>query len=129
MSAPVRTAGQLAALPEKTIVRDRFGDVGVVQAGRVHFPETNPQTFARTAKKYAPLEVVSAAGPIRDAPLDLRATAELLGLALVTMRTYHRDGRLPKEDGRFGTIPWWYTSTILEWQANRPGSARREAGK
>lgn len=59
MTTPITTTTQLETLPEKTPIRDRHGDVGIVQAGKVHYPETTPQTFERTIKKYGPLTIVS----------------------------------------------------------------------
>ena len=56
----ITTTAELEALPEKTPVRDRFGDVGVIQARRVHYPETAPQTFEQTIKKYGPLTALPA---------------------------------------------------------------------
>ena len=58
MTTPITTTTELEALPEKTPIRDRHGDVGIVQAGKVHYPETTPQTFERTIKKYGPLTVL-----------------------------------------------------------------------
>lgn len=54
----VTTRAQLEALPEMSVIRDRYGDVGIVQAGMVHYPESEPQTFERTVKKYGPLDVL-----------------------------------------------------------------------
>ncbi len=73
MTTPITTTTALEALPEKTPIRDRHGDVGIVQAGKVHYPETARQTFERTIKKYGPLTVLpgkteeEALQPIRDA--------------------------------------------------------------
>lgn len=52
------TAPELAALPERTAVVDRMGDVGTVLGGMLRYPETTPQTFVRAAKKYGPFHIV-----------------------------------------------------------------------
>lgn len=54
----ITTVEGLAALPEKTTVVDRMNDIGVVQAGHVHFPETAPMQFGYAVKHYAPFRVL-----------------------------------------------------------------------
>lgn len=57
MTTPITTIPELEALPEQAVIRDRFGDVGIVQAGYVHYPETDPQAFQRVMK-WEPLTVL-----------------------------------------------------------------------
>lgn len=78
MTTPITTTAQLEALPEQTPIRDRFGDVGIVQAGKVHYPETAPQTFERTIKKYAPLTVLHVPGQSPDPSPTVLALAQAL---------------------------------------------------
>jgi len=53
--------------------------------------------------------------------------AALAGLSEHTIGSYHRRGaaRFPRPDGidiEYGHArPWWWESTALKWQANRPG--------
>lgn len=54
----ITTEAELAALPERTAVVDRMGDVGTVLGGLLRYPETSPQTFERAAKKYGPFHIV-----------------------------------------------------------------------
>ncbi len=65
--------------------------------------------------------------------LDLRAIADMLGLADRTVRNYHqtaerrrrqggsRPGDFPAPDMRFGLVPVWKASTIRSWKKRRPG--------
>lgn len=54
----ITTEAELAALPERTAVVDRMGDVGTVLGGMLRYPETTPQSFERAAKKYGPFHIV-----------------------------------------------------------------------
>ncbi len=53
--------------------------------------------------------------------LDIPKVAKFTGLTVSTIRTYRRDGRMPKEDLNIGGSPVWYESTVLHWKDNRPG--------
>lgn len=59
-----------------------------------------------------------------DSMLTVRDVAARLGLAISTVQTYRRDGRLPEPDGLVGRVPWWRPATIDRWQAARPGRGR-----
>ena len=56
-----------------------------------------------------------------DRQLTVQDVASHLGLALDTVRNYRKQGRLPSPDGTLGNRPWWWQSTIDQWQATRPG--------
>lgn len=73
------TVADLAALPEKTPIIDGMGDVGVVQAGKIHYHETSPQSFERAIKKYGPLHLLREYGSmtiVRYPTADLRLYTE-----------------------------------------------------
>lgn len=61
--------------------------------------------------------------------LSLNAVADRTGIALSTLRTYRRDGRLPEPDATIGLEPnvrhGWLPETIDNWQVNRPGRGAR----
>ena len=59
-----------------------------------------------------------------DEQLTVSEVAARLGLAVSTVQTYRRDGRLPSPDGYLGRTPWWRPATIDVWQAARPGRGR-----
>ena len=59
-----------------------------------------------------------------DSMLTVRDVAARLGLAVSTVQTYRRDGRLPDPDGYLWRTPWWRPETIDAWQAARPGRGR-----
>lgn len=59
-----------------------------------------------------------------DSMLTVRDVAARLGLAVSTVQTYRRDGRLPDPDGYLWHVPWWRPETIDAWQAARPGRGR-----
>ena len=59
-----------------------------------------------------------------DSMLTVRDVAARLGLAVSTVQTDRRDGRLPEPDGLVGRVPWWRPATIDRWQAARPGRGR-----
>ena len=58
---------------------------------------------------------------VRDEPVDMEGFSRLTGLAVATLRTYRKDGRLPAPDGTFGKVAWWYTTTVRVWVESRPG--------
>mgnify|MGYP002741943758 CR=1 FL=1 len=89
--------------------------------------ETATSTGVTTAEGRAPSH--SAEGrsmPLMtdDSMLTVRDVAARLGLAVSTVQTYRRDGRLPEPDGLVGRVPWWRPATIDRWQAARPGRGR-----
>ncbi|WP_446666625.1 helix-turn-helix transcriptional regulator [Flexivirga sp. B27] len=48
--------------------------------------------------------------------------ADYLGVHRKTISAYRARGQMPAEDGRDGPRkPWWWSSTIIEWQDRRPG--------
>lgn len=49
--------------------------------------------------------------------------ANFLGVAPGTVRAYSSRGQMPQPDGKIGASPWWWASTIREWQ--RPGRGSR----
>jgi hypothetical protein len=65
--------------------------------------------------------------------IDLAALAEREGWTITTARTLHkraqrrrredviRPGDLPVPDGHAGRAPWWYETTIIGWEEQRPG--------
>jgi hypothetical protein len=65
--------------------------------------------------------------------LDLAALAQRENWTITTARTLHkraqrrrrenttRPGDLPPPDGHAGRAPWWYETTIAEWEKRRPG--------
>ena len=61
--------------------------------------------------------------------LSLNAVADRTGIALSTLRTYRRDGRLPEPDATIGLEPnvrhGWLPETVDDWQTNRPGRGAR----
>ncbi|MBN8882995.1 MAG: hypothetical protein J0H73_11860 [Salana multivorans] len=64
MTSPqITTPAELDALPDQCVIRDRHGDVGVLIAGMVDYPETAPMTRAR-AYRYLPATLLF--HPTRD---------------------------------------------------------------
>lgn len=57
----------------------------------------------------------------RTLPLDLHGVADLLGLKHSTVKSKRHDGELPLPDARLGNADLWFTDTIDQWNANRPG--------
>lgn len=57
--------------------------------------------------------------------LDIAAVAERIDVRAVTVRGYLRTGHIPPPDGRLGRSPWWWETTIEEWEATRPGQGAR----
>ena len=56
--------------------------------------------------------------------LDRAAVAARYGMTdLDSVTTAVRRGSLPKPDGYVGRSPWWWSSTLDEWQ--RPGRTGR----
>jgi hypothetical protein len=65
--------------------------------------------------------------------IDLAALAEREEWTITTARTLHkraqrrrredtaRPGDLPPPDGHAGRAPWWYETTIVAWEGQRPG--------
>lgn len=49
--------------------------------------------------------------------------AEHLGVSPATVRSYAARGQMPAPDGRIGRSPWWWSTTITQW--DRPGQGRR----
>jgi len=85
----ITTEAELAALPERTAVVDRMGDVGTVLSGMLRYPETTPQTFERAAKKYGPFHIVYSP-PVPEIEPGATGTATLnnlvSGLGALDMR-------------------------------------------
>lgn len=48
----------LQDLPPGTVVEDQHGDVGVVVASRIHYPETAPLNLAYASKHYGPFTIL-----------------------------------------------------------------------
>lgn len=62
--------------------------------------------------------------------LTLRDAAALLGLQYSTLRTYHRDGKVPEPDAYVGAVPGWERATILAYAAERrAGEAKPRRGR
>ena len=60
-----------------------------------------------------------------DEQLDSNAFAELIGVTPSTLRGYLlRQQGFPEPDGYLGRQKWWWRSTVLEWNASRPGPGR-----
>ncbi|MDO5067429.1 MAG: helix-turn-helix domain-containing protein [Propionibacteriaceae bacterium] len=58
----------------------------------------------------------------REYPLGIPEIAVLLGLSKSTINNYRSTGRFPPEDGVVGgSTPYWWPSTVRDWQRNRPG--------
>lgn len=65
--------------------------------------------------------------------LDLAALAERQDWTITSARTLHkraqrrrredkaRPGDLPPPDGHAGRAPWWFETTIVDWEKRRPG--------
>lgn len=58
--------------------------------------------------------------------LDKQAVADRLGVSRETITKYVTPERIarygfPEPDGRIGGSPWWWSTSIDAWQANRPG--------
>jgi hypothetical protein len=57
--------------------------------------------------------------------LSAKEFAELIGVTYSTFRGYRvsKAGRpplAPEPDGYVGNTPWWWKSTAVDWQADRP---------
>lgn len=61
--------------------------------------------------------------------LSISDFAEYAGLALETVRTYGKQGRLPEPDVLIGlgerAVRGWSTDTIDAWLSSRPGRGHR----
>lgn len=51
-----------------------------------------------------------------DQLLTREQVAAATGLTLQTIKTYRRDGLMPKEDVKYGPTPLWKESTIKRWR-------------
>lgn len=56
-----------------------------------------------------------------DVQMDRAAVARRAGLKVTSIDTYQRRGSIPPPDGMLGRSPWWWSSTIERWLADRPG--------
>ena len=63
---------------------------------------------------------------MRDQILDSQAVADMVGLTLSTIHTYHSRGSMPAADLYLGDNPGWYTSTIDRWIKDREADAEHE---
>lgn len=53
---------------------------------------------------------------------DTERVARYLGVAPKTVSSYHARRQMPVADGQYRPLrPWWWSTTITHWQANRPG--------
>ncbi len=57
--------------------------------------------------------------------MDTAAVALHLGVSRDTVTRYQQPDRaqygFPEPDGRIGGRPWWWSTTIEAWEAQRPG--------
>jgi hypothetical protein len=53
--------------------------------------------------------------------LDRAAVAARLGIDPDSVTRYVHRKQMPAPDGRAGQSPWWYETTIAEWEPTRPG--------
>ncbi|GGJ74481.1 hypothetical protein [Glutamicibacter ardleyensis] len=44
-------------LPDNTVIEDNVGDVGIIFNGHIWYPETNPLSIERVAKRYGPFTI------------------------------------------------------------------------
>ncbi len=56
----------------------------------------------------------------RDKQLDRKGVAAMVGIGVPSVDKYMQRGSIPKPDGVLGRSPWWYTSTIVKWDRDRP---------
>lgn len=63
-------------------------------------------------------------GKPEDRLLDYAAIGDLIGVSARTVCKYRWRGVMPEPDKMLGRSPCWYTSTIVSWVAQRPGSGR-----
>lgn len=64
--------------------------------------------------------------------LTTAEVAELLGVAVTSVRRYYTAGTMPAADRHYGQTPVWDRARIEAWQATRPGKGspgRTRAGK
>ncbi|OIH81929.1 hypothetical protein BLJ79_21450 [Arthrobacter sp. UCD-GKA] len=54
----ITTLAQLGALPDGSAFIDTAGDIGIVQCGYVHYPETDSLGLDYVAKRYLPARVI-----------------------------------------------------------------------
>lgn len=55
----------------------------------------------------------------KDLPVSFDGIAEITGLTRATVKNYHARGRLPEPEGHLGGVPWWWTTSIRAWDAER----------
>lgn len=66
-----------------------------------------------------------ASKPGSDRKLRAAEAAKLAGVATGTWHGYVSRGQAPPADGRYdGRTPWWFESTVRQWQGSRPGPGR-----
>jgi predicted DNA-binding transcriptional regulator AlpA len=58
--------------------------------------------------------------------LDSAGVADMVGLTVNTVHTYHSRGSMPPADLYLGDNPGWYESTIRAWIAERDLDAERD---
>lgn len=63
----------------------------------------------------------AAAAAAVDVQMDRAAVAARCGFKAANIDTYQRRGSMPPPDGVLGRSPWWWSSTIERWIAERPG--------
>ena len=61
-----------------------------------------------------------------DQILDSQAVADMVGLTLNTIHTYHSRGSMPVKDVDLGGHPGWRQSTIRRWIREREADAERD---
>lgn len=121
----ITTEAELAALPERTAVVDRMGDVGTVLGGKLRYPETSPQTFERAAKKYGPFHIVYSP-PVPEIEIGTTGTATVASGDAAKGRTFRKAHGMYVGAGKFveptgeGTFTVWYTE---DWSGFAPDTA------
>jgi len=62
-------------------------------------------------------------GTMRRTRLTVAQVAERMKVKPSTWRAYVARGQAPKSDGQYdGRTPWWWSTTVDEWDAGRPYS-------
>lgn len=65
-------------------------------------------------------------GVMTDKILDSQAVADMVGLTLSTIHTYHSRGTMPAADLHLGDNPGWYENTIRKWIKAREADVERD---
>lgn len=129
--ATITIESDLTAGAAQTVVAEALGwQIGVSQAGRLGVEvAVEVGTDGRGADAaVAAYRALSAAGEalVSGGPLlDSEAVATWLGVKRESVTRMKARGDLPEPDEVFGRSPVWRVSTIIEWQASRPGRTGR----